>query len=308
MMSPRNAHPAARRLRGPRRALVTGYNYPGTDWELNGCVSDAGIWKAALEAKGFAVTLLGDGTTRDVVLDTLLRLGQSAPTGHLAYVNSSHGTYLPDVSGDEADHYDEAMCPPDFPAGNFFTDDHNRTIAAQLPPEVGYTVIADSCYSGTIGRFAGPAVAPVRESDTRRARFLPTRHRTRELFDAYRERYYEDVRSGRVDTAVVRAAREGRKGRNGREAVAGASSLLSVAFSACKDSQVAYESKKVGGTVTGDFTAIAVPILLAAGTTMTRDGFLRRIHKAFGPSAQQTPTLDAAPGMGKLSMWAATHA
>jgi hypothetical protein len=117
----------------------------------------------------------------------------------------------------------------------------------------------------------------------------------------------------RASAAMVAAHREVRAmepgglfGSADRAPIVGADTLRSASFAACLATEVAYESQKADGTVTGDFTAAAVPILRAAGPTLTRAGFIRRVHAALGDDRMQTPYLDAKPGIERRAMWSYT--
>ena len=70
----------------------------------------------------------------------------------LVFTNSSHGSYVPDRSGDEPK-YDEIICPYDI-MQSVLTDDELRGLFADLPDGVSLTVISDSCFSGTVTRAA----------------------------------------------------------------------------------------------------------------------------------------------------------
>ena len=90
-----------------------------------GCVADARLWKATLEALGFAVDLLTDReATRETILDRLGALVRDARAGDvLVFQFSGHGTQVPDISVDEPDRKDEALCPVDFASGRLIIDD-----------------------------------------------------------------------------------------------------------------------------------------------------------------------------------------
>jgi len=79
-------------------------------------------------------------------LDNLIK--NSKPGDILVLTNSSHGTSVLDTSGDEPDRKDEAICLYD----SFWIDDEIRVSLAKLDPQVSFTFISDSCFSGTVTR------------------------------------------------------------------------------------------------------------------------------------------------------------
>jgi hypothetical protein len=161
-----------------KKALCVGINdYPYDGSDLNGCVNDAHAWADLLASHyGFAKSdiklLLDAQATKDAVVAGLKELLTGAKTGDvLVFTNSSHGTYIADTSGDEPK-YDEAMCPYDC-ADNLLVDDELRELFANLPKGVHFTVISDSCFSGTVTRAAvSESIPGLKTPDDRRVRFL----------------------------------------------------------------------------------------------------------------------------------------
>lgn len=168
-----------------KKALCVGINtYPDGN-NLSGCVNDAHAWAAILKDKfGFPAAnvkiLLEDQATKANIVAGLEDLLAGAKAGDvLVFTNSSHGTYVADKSGDEA--YDEAICPFDCVEGvkHLVLDDElRRLFAAKLPAGVSFTVISDSCHSGSLTR--------ARKDQHRKARFLEPKfvRGLRELPDA----------------------------------------------------------------------------------------------------------------------------
>src|SRR5688572_7253683 len=107
--------PAARQAAATlmKRALCVGINAYGNNSDLAGCINDARDWHQALSARGFTVTTLTDAqATKAAILGEFARLMRDAATGDTVVIQySGHGTFVPDVSGDEPDRYDEALCP-----------------------------------------------------------------------------------------------------------------------------------------------------------------------------------------------------
>lgn len=156
-----------------KRALCIGINdYPSDGNDLNGCVNDAHNWAGLLidhfDFPRSAVSVLLDAdASRSAVLDGIKRLLPGATSGDvLALTVSAHGSYISDTSGDEPK-YDEVIVPHDSSEADI-TDDELRTLFADLGSGVSLTVIADTCFSGSVTR-----AAPRREPpDKRRVRFL----------------------------------------------------------------------------------------------------------------------------------------
>jgi hypothetical protein len=158
-----------------KRALTIGINYTGSSAELFGCHNDALDWADALEARGYsAVRLLGENATRSRILQQLRDAVEATLSGdRLIVTNSSHGTYVPDTDGDEPDGVDEAICPADFMAAGVITDDELFDIFNDRHRGAKILLISDSCFSGSIGRFAPPIMGTPKY--TPRPRFLPPR-------------------------------------------------------------------------------------------------------------------------------------
>jgi hypothetical protein len=72
----------------------------------------------------------------------------------LVFHFSGHGVQKLDMDGDEADGYDEALCPVDFEdprgGGIILDDEINATIVRPLGKGVKLHAIVDTCHSGTI--------------------------------------------------------------------------------------------------------------------------------------------------------------
>lgn len=155
-----------------KRALCIGINdYPGTNSDLFGCVNDAHDWKAALEQRGFSVDLLLDSkATKAAITEQMTKLVKEAkPKDILVITASCHGSWIPDLDGDEPDGRDEVLCPYDIGQNRPLIDDEIHTIFSEREKNVQIILISDSCHSGTVIR-----MAPVpREASGPRVRFLP---------------------------------------------------------------------------------------------------------------------------------------
>ena len=149
-----------------RRALCVGINnfknYPAS--QLQGCVNDANDMEALLKkwsgfTPGDIVKLTDSQATKANIMKNLKEMVDGAKQGKYSYLVfslSSHGTQVPDTSGDETDKKDEAFCPHDLAtAGNIWdpnhviVDDEFHDLFIQLPDNVLLEVYLDTCHSGT---------------------------------------------------------------------------------------------------------------------------------------------------------------
>ena len=141
---------------------------------------------AAFRAGGFDVTVLTDAAaTRDEILRGILELVSGAAPGDvLAVQYSGHGTFVPDLDGDEDDGdvaSDEALCPVDFRGtGRLIIDDDLARIWDAIPEGVSLTCFFDSCHSGSANRAPRVDLAPRGDARPRAVRL------TREDVAAYR--------------------------------------------------------------------------------------------------------------------------
>jgi metacaspase-1 len=149
-----------------KKALCVGINifqnYPGS--ALQGCVNDVNDMVALLKKwLGFQdpdiVKLTDAQATKVNIMKNLKDMVDGAKQGKYSYLVfslSSHGTQVPDTSGDEPDKADEAVCPHDLKsAGNVWdpkhiiVDDELHDLFIQLPANVLLEVYLDTCHSGT---------------------------------------------------------------------------------------------------------------------------------------------------------------
>jgi hypothetical protein len=91
----------------------------------------------------------------------------------VAFYYSGHGSQVTDASGDEADGWDEVLCPYDWP--KYVSDDDFRVILAKAKPGVTLDVIIDACHSGTGTREIGQnytirALTPIAGKVSKRGR------------------------------------------------------------------------------------------------------------------------------------------
>ena len=156
------------------KALCIGINYHGTEYALRGCINDADDWAKFLGANGFAPSVLSEAAaTRKSVLFAMAALIKSLTPGSVGVITySGHGTWIPDVSGDEPDGRDEALVPFDVgdDGTNLIIDDELKALFSDIPKGAKVVFIPDCCHSGTIFRFFGNGTS------RRKVRFLPPAH------------------------------------------------------------------------------------------------------------------------------------
>ena len=156
-----------------RLAVCVGINnYPGTQNDLSGCVNDARDWATELATRGFSGTSLLDSQASKgaILFHVKDALRQAQPGDVVVFTYSGHGSWTPDLDGDEPDGRDEALCPHDFEQG-LLTDDELYEVFTDRNPRVRLVFISDSCHSGTVARFAD--IVP--EAHAPRVKFLPPR-------------------------------------------------------------------------------------------------------------------------------------
>ncbi len=165
-----------------RIALCVGINdYPGTTGDLRGCVNDAADWREELERRNYEVqTVLNRDATRKNLLSAFRDIVTKAETGDSVVITySGHGSFVPDLDGDEPDGTDECLCPYDIDRKGAITDDDLHEIFSSRARGTRLVLISDSCHSGTVARFAPSP--PVRRSgppgrSMQQTRFLPPSH------------------------------------------------------------------------------------------------------------------------------------
>lgn len=138
-------------------AVCVGINdYPGSSNDLHGCVNDAQNWGNLLTNQGYEVAMLLDSQATKLNVMTALRtaLATLRFSDRLIFTYSGHGSWVPDTNGDEADGRDEVMCLYDFPTGGLLSDDEMYDLFQSRRFGSRVTIFSDSCFSGTLARFA----------------------------------------------------------------------------------------------------------------------------------------------------------
>jgi hypothetical protein len=260
-------------------ALCIGINdYPGTGSDLSGCVNDANDWAAELAKRGFGVEKLFDRkATGDGIRKAIGNLLAKAKRGDSVLIQySGHGSFVPDLDGDEPDGTDECLCPYDINARGPITDDELFDLYSARPPGVRLVMISDSCHSGTVARFAPivtPPTLPGRGAPRRIVRFLPPA-----VFLSKR-----DVSKLGTTRALRRSSPPGR--------------YAALLMSGCQDTEYSFDAW-FRGRPNGAFTFVALHALKALPARATYRDWYRAIRKEL-PSQQypQTPNLYGSTSM-----------
>jgi uncharacterized caspase-like protein len=256
-----------------RRALCVGINdYPGDEDDLRGCVNDAKAWSELLiehfqfPKSNVALLLDGDATKARIVT-ALKKLVTEAEAGDvIVFTNSSHGTYVAAAGGDEA--YDEAICPFDCDEGEskLLLDDELYEIFGRIAEGASFTVISDSCHSGSLTR----AVAP-QGAGGRKARFLdPRRIGLRELRDA--------------DSARSKSRAKRNQG-----------AMRELLLSGCTQREYSWDDD-LGGVPHGAMTYYALQSIRAADYSITWEDLHQRVRSRLDANGYpQHPQLEGTP-------------
>jgi len=148
-------------------------NYPGTGMDLSGCVNDANDWQNTLKDKGFKTKIILDSEcTKANVIDAIQELIDNTGPDDIGVITySGHGTWVPDVSGDESDGRDEALALYDVKTAGPLLDDTLVEIFRTRGYSARIIFISDSCHSGTVSRSVN--FLDEEGSDTSIPRYMP---------------------------------------------------------------------------------------------------------------------------------------
>ncbi|TVU46782.1 hypothetical protein EJB05_06343, partial [Eragrostis curvula] len=152
--------------RGNKRAVLIGITYAGSRrgcGQLNGPINDVKCMRQVLCQKfGFPseciITLSDDQKdpfrlpTKDNIRMAMHWLVQNNCYGDsLVFHFSGMGAQVADCDGDEADGYDEAICPMDsFQRGPILDDEINEAIVRPLVPGAKLHAVVDACHSAGV--------------------------------------------------------------------------------------------------------------------------------------------------------------
>lgn len=259
-----------------KRGLCIGINYRNTEFELRGCLNDADAWAHLLASQKFDVaSLVESQATRDNIIyavRTMVTDLKNGDTGCITY--SGHGSWVPDIHGDEPDGRDEAICPIDMgeDGKNLIIDDELNAAFGLLDKGARLVFVTDCCHSGSVFRFMRPGLTK------RRVRFIPPSHFLHEsVLYAKMERAF-GVPRGPSNKALPGV----------------------IHFSGCKDNEYSIDAE-IDDKATGAFTFFAIKAfeaVLAVGGTY--QDVWRKIRENL-PSwdFQQTPLLNAVTTLKK---------
>ena len=261
-----------------RRALCVGINnfqnYPSA--ALQGCVNDANdmasVLKEFLGFSGSDIILLTDAqATKSNIMKNLESMVKDAKAGkynYLVFSLSSHGTQVPDVSGDEPDNADEAFCPYDLAqAGDqwdpkhVITDDELHDLFIQLPPKVLLEVFLDTCHSGT-------GIRAIDLLLDRKPRYLPPPSL----------KAFEKL--------------EGRQSRGLRAALLDKGMIDHILWAGCRADQTSADAK-IGKSWHGAFTYYLCKEMQACRNELSRKELMKKVRAAIRKGKYtQTPQLE----------------
>jgi hypothetical protein len=143
-------------------ALLIGINYTDSECPLRGCHNDVQRMYATVRKHLKAsVRVMTDEPpfdcnwpTRRNIVKALKRLAANRRRCDRSIVHfSGHGTQIWDVSGDEPDGLDEALCPVNFESADMVADDTLANIllnSKTLPREHVTLCVMDCCHSGSV--------------------------------------------------------------------------------------------------------------------------------------------------------------
>lgn len=247
-----------------KKALLVGINDyapAGTGGpDLRGCVNDVRDFANTMGALGIVpihprtMRVLTDrNATRANIIAGLKWLLAGAQKGDvLVFYYSGHGTYVADVSGDELDKRDEAICPHDFSAAGVIKDDDIRVLLSALPPGANLDVLFDSCFSGTATRAMPGAELGSSISGTT-IRFIEP---------PVDQSIFADATPTLPVTGIF-------KGASGDRDIVLVPGLNHVLWAGCRDNETSGEGM-IGGVVRGYFTYAYCKCLRGAGSSVTR--------------------------------------
>lgn len=130
-------------------SLHFGFNYPKTDYQLNGCYNDARMMKSAAKILGVSnskVILDRKHISKDEILNHITNFINKPDGSKLFLTYSGHGASVKGNDLGERDNKNEALVAP---SGDLILDDEMFSILQKLPPKSTLFIILDCCHSGT---------------------------------------------------------------------------------------------------------------------------------------------------------------
>lgn len=155
-----------------KRAFMVGVSHydtalTGYQWNNINGTNDISLLSPILQEQGFQITsLLDEQATYNAITKQLQQFIQKSKAGDIIYLHfSTHGQPVEDISGDEADGWDESIVPIDayklYRKGSYegerhLLDDQLNTYINKLRKKVGgkgiIYVMIDACHAGTASR------------------------------------------------------------------------------------------------------------------------------------------------------------
>ncbi len=260
------------------KALCVGINkfknYPNAT--LYGCMNDANEMSYLLkDVLGFArsdiVKLTNEYATKVNIMYNLKSMVNGAKAGKLNYLVfsfSSHGTQVPDLSGDEPDRVDEAFCPNDIATkgdqwdpNHIIVDDELHDLFIKLPKNVLLEVYLDTCHSGT-------GLKAIDLLLDRKPRYLPPP--SIEAFDMV----------------------NGKRSRGLHEALLEKGFTNHILWAGCRADQTSSDAQ-IGNTYHGAFTYFYCKQMRASKNRLSRLDILQKVRKDLSKARfTQTPQLE----------------
>jgi hypothetical protein len=136
-----------------KSALLIGLTYPGTPYQLYGCINDVNNMSSLLVSNGYSnITKLIDSDpllmpTRNRIIQELKKI-VSTKSSELFIFYSGHGSRVKDANKDEQGGMDSVIVPYDFKTNGFIVDDELLSIIKNITCKC--TLLFDSCNSGTV--------------------------------------------------------------------------------------------------------------------------------------------------------------
>jgi metacaspase-1 len=271
-----------------KKALCVGVNifknYPSA--ALQGCVNDANDMSKLLQNQlGFQaddITVLTDAqATKANIISNLKAMVDDAKAGKYSYLvfsMSSHGTQVPDLSGDEPDRADEAFCPHDlaqdgkkWDINHIILDDELRDLFIQLPANVLLEVYLDTCHSGT-------GLKSIDMLLDRTPRYLPPP--SLEAFELVDQKRSRGLRHGLLEKGIVH----------------------NILWAACRSDQTSADANIAGGWH-GAFTYYYCKEMTACKNSLSRAELLKKVRADLAAGKySQVPQLECEATTRKLKI------
>ncbi|MDP3218861.1 MAG: caspase family protein, partial [Deltaproteobacteria bacterium] len=285
-----------------RRALCIGINrFRDRDAPpLNGCVNDArNVAELLHGAYGFRSNdirvLLDAQATRAAFLEGLEWLLGSARAGdQLVLFTSSHGSHIPDVSGDEDDGEDEVLIAHDHDwEGSVLVDDEIAQHIVRLPPGASLVSLWDTCHSGTLND-AGRAAQVARRAMRRPLATTGYREGITDVVG----KYLPQPRGVDLRASLVgrRSMAGGPKAAPRRRPAAAAATVDTLTLGACRDDETAADAS-FDGRYAGAFTHALLKTVRERPDASWSDVFERTKREVKRGGFDQTPDAYGPPGL-----------